>query len=75
MANAFWDSDFLPHGVTINAQYCSNLLQSDVHQVIWKKRPGKLLRKSTYCQKKKKNSHLHMANLMMATLQQWTGKS
>jgi hypothetical protein len=43
MARAFWDSevmihvDFLPHGVTINAQYCSNLFQSDVHEVIWKK--------------------------------------
>jgi hypothetical protein len=42
MAILFWDSgviyvDFLPHGVTINAQYYSNLLHSDVHQVIWKK--------------------------------------
>jgi hypothetical protein len=48
VANVFWDSegvkhvDFLPHDVTISVQYCSNLLHSDVHQAIQKKRPGKL---------------------------------
>jgi hypothetical protein len=48
MASMFWDSegvihvDFLPHGVTVNAQYCCNLLHNDVHQAIQKKRPGKL---------------------------------
>jgi hypothetical protein len=37
-----WDSEgvmhigFLSHGVTIIAQYYSNLLHSDVHHVIWK---------------------------------------
>jgi hypothetical protein len=46
MANVSWDSegviriDFLPHGVTLNAQYYSNLLCSDVHtsdseEMIW----------------------------------------
>jgi hypothetical protein len=34
--------DFLPHGVTVNVQYYSNLLHNDVHQVIQKKRPRKL---------------------------------
>jgi hypothetical protein len=34
--------DFLPHGVTVNAQYYRNFLRSDVHQAIQKKRPGKL---------------------------------
>jgi hypothetical protein len=40
-ASVFWDSkgaihtDFLPYGVTINAQYYNNLLHNDVHQVIW----------------------------------------
>jgi hypothetical protein len=47
MASVFWDSqgvihvDFILHAVTINAQCYSKLLQ----QVIWKKRPEKLLRK------------------------------
>jgi hypothetical protein len=41
-ASVFWDSkgvihvDFLPHGVTINAQHYRNLLHSDVHKMIWK---------------------------------------
>jgi hypothetical protein len=49
MASVFWDSegvihvDFLPHGGTMNAQYYSNLLHNDVPQVIWKKRPRKLI--------------------------------
>jgi hypothetical protein len=48
MASVFWDServidvDFLPRGVAINAQYYSNFLHNDVHQDIWKRRPGKL---------------------------------
>jgi hypothetical protein len=47
MASVFWDSEvihvnFLPHGITINAQYYNNLLCNDVHQVTWKKRFGKL---------------------------------
>jgi histone-lysine N-methyltransferase SETMAR len=29
--------DFLPHGVTINAQYYSNFLRNDVHQAIQEK--------------------------------------
>jgi hypothetical protein len=47
MADVFWDSkgvihvDFLTYGVTINAQYNSKLLHSDVHQTIWE-RSGKL---------------------------------
>jgi hypothetical protein len=46
MASVFWDSegviygDFLPHFITINAQYYSNLLHNDVHHAIQKKRPG-----------------------------------
>jgi hypothetical protein len=34
--------DFLPCGVTINAQYYSNLLRYDMHQAILKKRPWKV---------------------------------
>jgi hypothetical protein len=47
MASVFWDSEgvihvgFIPHDVIINVQCYSNWL----HQVIWKKRPGKLLKK------------------------------
>jgi hypothetical protein len=47
MANVFLDSegvihpDFLPHGVTISAQYYNNLLHNDVHCAIRKKIPGK----------------------------------
>jgi hypothetical protein len=37
--------DFLPHGVTVNAQNHSNLLHNDMHQVIWKKRHRKLSKK------------------------------
>jgi hypothetical protein len=65
-----WDSEevihvvFLPHGVTINTQYYSNLLCSDVHQAIQKKRPGKLLKKIILLHD---NAHPHMANLMKAT--------
>jgi hypothetical protein len=50
MASEFLDSegvihiDFLPHSVTINTQ-CYNLLRSDVHQAIRKKRRGKLSKK------------------------------
>jgi hypothetical protein len=46
MASVFWNSkgvihvDFLPHGVTINAQYYSNLLHNDVHQAIYNKLLG-----------------------------------
>jgi hypothetical protein len=37
MAGVLWDSegilhvDFLPHDVSVNAQYCSNLLLNDMH--------------------------------------------
>lgn len=50
-ASVFWDSggviyvDFLPHSVAINVHYYSNLLLSEVHQVMWKKRPVKLSNK------------------------------
>jgi hypothetical protein len=38
MASVFWDAEvihvnFLPHGITINAQYYNNSLCNDVHQV------------------------------------------
>jgi hypothetical protein len=45
VVSVFWNSkreihvDFLPHGVTINAQYYSNLLHNGVHQTLWMKRP------------------------------------
>jgi hypothetical protein len=48
MASVFRDServicvDFLPHCPKISAQYYINLFHNDVHQVIQKKRPGKL---------------------------------
>jgi hypothetical protein len=51
MAGVFWDSegvihvDFLPRGVTINAQYYINLLHNGAHQTIQKKSPGKLSKK------------------------------
>jgi hypothetical protein len=53
MASVFWDSEviqvnFLPHGVTINAQYYNNSLCNDVNQVTWKKRFGKR-QTSSYC--------------------------
>lgn len=61
MGSVFWDSkgeiriDFLPYGVTINAQYYNNLLHNDVHQVIWWEtgKPSKIvllydMRLSTY---------------------------
>jgi hypothetical protein len=40
MASVFWDSevihvDFHPRDVTVNAQYYSNLLHSNVHQGTW----------------------------------------
>jgi hypothetical protein len=47
MAGVFWDTEgsihvgFIPHGVIINVQCYSNWL----HQMIWKKSPGKLLKK------------------------------
>jgi hypothetical protein len=71
MASVFWDSegvihvDFLPHGVTVNAQYYTNLLCSDVHQVIWKRRPGKLLKIIILLHD---SACPHMANLMKAAL-------
>jgi hypothetical protein len=46
MTSVFWDSeevvyiDFLPHSIIINAQYHNNLLHSDVHRAIQKKKPG-----------------------------------
>jgi hypothetical protein len=51
MASMFWDSeevihvDFLPNGVTINAQYYRNLLRNGVREENWKKRPVKLSKK------------------------------
>jgi hypothetical protein len=47
----FWDSDgvihvdFLPNGAAINAQCYSSLPCNDVHQVVQKKRRGKLSKK------------------------------
>jgi hypothetical protein len=34
--------DFLPHAVTMNAQYYSKLIHNDVHEAIQEKRPRKL---------------------------------
>jgi histone-lysine N-methyltransferase SETMAR len=48
MATVFWDAsgivhiDYLERGVTINAEYYSNLLQNDVRSALRRKRPGKL---------------------------------
>jgi hypothetical protein len=64
----FWNSkgvihvDFLPHGVTVNAQYYSNLLHNDVHQVIQKNGLGKCQR-SSY-----DNTGPRMENFTKATL-------
>jgi hypothetical protein len=44
IASVFWNSelvihfDFLPHGVTINAQYYSNLFFNDMYQAVQKKK-------------------------------------
>jgi hypothetical protein len=67
----FWDLegltdiDFLPHGVTINEQYYSNLLHKDVHKAIQMKRPQKLSKMMILLYD---NAHPHTANLMKATL-------
>jgi hypothetical protein len=71
--SVFWDFervihvDFLPHDVTIHAQYYSNFLCNDVHQAIPKKIPAKL----------SKNMILLyvIALTNTTTWQQWTGKS
>jgi hypothetical protein len=55
--------DLPPHGLIVNAQYYSNLLCSDLHQMIWKKKPGKLSEKITLLND---NTHLHTKNLMVA---------
>jgi hypothetical protein len=47
--NLFWYSDFLPHGVIINAQYYSILLHNDVHQVVARDDLGNCKRKLSYC--------------------------
>jgi hypothetical protein len=57
--------DFLPHGVTINAQYYSNLHHNGVHQAIWKRRPWKLSKKIILLHE---NTRPFMENLMEATL-------
>jgi hypothetical protein len=67
----FWDSEgrihiyFLPHGVTIYAQYYSNLFRNDVHQAIQKKRPQKLSKIIILLHD---NAHPHTANLMKTIL-------
>jgi hypothetical protein len=70
MASVFWDSgvihaDFLPHGLTINVQYCRNLLHNNVQQEIRKKIPGKLSKKTILLHD---NTYSHMAKLMTAML-------
>jgi hypothetical protein len=71
MVSVSWDSegvihvDFLPHGVTINGHYYSNLLCNDVHQVIQKKTPGKLSEKIILLHD---NTHPHTTDLTKATL-------
>jgi hypothetical protein len=57
--------DSLSHDVTINVQYYSKLLHNDVHQVIQKKRPGKV---SEIIILLHDNARLHMENLMKLTL-------
>jgi histone-lysine N-methyltransferase SETMAR len=69
MVDVFWDSEGaicvdLPHGVTINEQYCSNLLHYDMHQAVQNKIPGKLTNKRILLHG---NPHPHMAYLMKAT--------
>jgi hypothetical protein len=75
----FWNSkggihvDFLPHGVTINAQYYSNVLHSDVHHVIQKKWPGKL---SKIILSHDNTGPVHIWKILQRQLwQQWTRKS
>jgi histone-lysine N-methyltransferase SETMAR len=76
MTSVFWDSEevihvyFLPHGIAINAQYYSNLLHNDVHQELWKKRPGKLSKIIILLHD---NAHPHTENLKvtLATIVGW----
>jgi hypothetical protein len=68
MASVFCDSgvihvDFPPHGITITAQYYSNLLNNYLHQGIQKKRRGKL---SEIIQLHD-SAHSHTANLTNMT--------
>jgi hypothetical protein len=71
MASGFWDSegvihvDFLPRGVTIRPQCYGNLLHSGVNQAIWKKRPGKLSKKTILL---RVNACSHMASFVKVTL-------
>jgi hypothetical protein len=69
-ANVVWDSEGVIHvdflcGATINAQYYSNLLYSDVHQAIRKQIHGKLSKKIIPL-----HEHVrpHAENLTKATL-------
>jgi hypothetical protein len=72
MTSVFQDSEgmihveFFPHGIIMNAQHYSNLLHSDVHQVIQKKSSGKLSKKMIILLHN--NTLPDMANLMKATL-------
>jgi hypothetical protein len=61
----FWDSegvihvDFIPHGVTINAQYFCDFLHIDVHQAVLGESPRKLSKKHILLQNK---ARPHTAN-------------
>jgi histone-lysine N-methyltransferase SETMAR len=57
--------DFLPHGVTVNAQYQNSMRCSNVHQAIWQKISGKLSKKIIRLHE---NACLHTANLTQVTL-------
>jgi histone-lysine N-methyltransferase SETMAR len=64
----FWHSDgmvhicFIPQDVTINVQYYSNWLHSDVHKAVQKIKPGKLTKKIILLHDK---MCPHMADLTM----------
>jgi transposase len=71
MASVLLDSegvihaDFLPHGITISAQYYNNLLHNDVHYAIRKKIPEKPSKKTILLHE---NACPQTANLAKATL-------
>jgi hypothetical protein len=64
--------DFLPNGVTINTQYYDSSLCSNMQHIIWKKRPGKCKRKSSYCM----TTLAHIRKILWRWhWQQWAGNS
>lgn len=71
MESVFCDServihvDFLPNGVTVNAQYYNSMLCNNVHQALWRKISGEVPKEIIRLQD---NACPHTENLSQATL-------